>query len=38
MPLEEVLLFERGWIIEKIVATYVKYRGCKGKEVQTHEN
>jgi len=35
---EEVLLLERGWIIEEIVETYVDYGGYKGKGVQTHKN
>jgi len=35
---EEVLLFEREWIIEEIVETYMDYRGYKGKGVQTHKN
>ena len=38
MPLEEVLLLERGWITEETVVIYIEYKGCKGKGVQTHEN
>jgi len=30
---EEVLLLERGWIIEEMVETYVDYGGYKGKRV-----
>jgi len=33
MPLEEVLLLERGWITEKTVVIYVKYGGYEGKKV-----
>ena len=38
IPLEEVLLLERGWIIEETVVTYVECGGCEDKGVQTHEN
>ena len=38
IPLEEVLLLERGWITEEIVATYVECGGCKSKGVQTYKN
>jgi len=33
MPLEEVFLLERGWIMEETVATYVKYEEYKDKRV-----
>ena len=38
MSPEEVLLLEREWITEETVTTYIEYRGCEGKGVQTHEN
>ena len=38
MLLEGLLLLERGWIIEKMVATYMECEGYKSQEIQTHKN